>query len=177
MSSAKTRQVPRAGGRELAPCSLFIHPKNQNIMEKKIKVNLWLITVKKKYVEAFLRGEKDIELRTRVPKALMPMDKIFVCEGGSGGKVVMQMTVISVIKDNPYYIWAAYIDRLKMGFLEYHRYVHGRKEVFGIKVKDIVKLPEGLTTHDFSDEKAPRWFRDAFPKKRAIELMEKGGLV
>ena len=145
-------------------------------MEKKKTFSLWLISVKKKYVEAYLSGEKDIELRTRVPKALMPKDVILVCEKGSGGKVVMQMTVVSVVRENPYTMWVEYCDRMKMGFLTYHRYVDGKKEVFGIKVKDVVELPEGLTHHDFSVEKAPRWFRDAFPKKSALEKMSKGGL-
>lgn len=136
----------------------------------------WMITVKKEYVDAFMRGEKTMELRISVPKDLYPMDELFICEEGSCGKVVMKMTVISVVKEESFYMWVFFHNMIKMDLFDYFRYTAGHEYVYGVKVRDVVKLPEGLTTHDFSVESAPKWFRDAFPKKRAIELMEKGGI-
>ena len=56
---------------------------------------IWMITLHKGFVKSFLAGEKDIELRTRVPKALRPGDIVLVAQAGTHNKVVMRMSVLS----------------------------------------------------------------------------------
>lgn len=113
----------------------------------------------KGFVKSFLEGEKDIELRTRVPKALQPGDIIVVAQSGTHNKVVLQMSVLSVIKMGPGEMFAKYWRGIQVNYLAYDEYTRKHEWVYGIRVKDVVKMDEELHTSDFGISKAPQWFR------------------
>lgn len=121
---------------------------------------IWMITVHKGFVKSFLEGEKDIELRTRVPKALRPGDIIVVAQSGTHNKVVLQMSVLSVIKMGPGEMFAKYWRGIQVNYLAYDEYTRKHEWVYGIRVKDVVKMDGELHTSDFGISKAPQWFRE-----------------
>lgn len=121
---------------------------------------IWMITVHKGFVKSFLEGEKDIELRTRVPKALRPGDIIVVAQSGTHNKVVLQMSVLSVIKMGPGEMLAKYWRGIQVNYLAYDEYTRKHEWVYGIRVKDVVKMEGELHTSDFGINKAPQWFRE-----------------
>ena len=121
---------------------------------------VWMITVHKSFVKSFLEGEKDIELRTRVPKALRPGDIIVVAQSGTHNKVVMRMSVMSVIKLGPGEMFAKYWRGIQLNYLAYDEYTRKHEWVYGIRTYNVVKFDEELHTSDFGIDKAPQWFRE-----------------
>lgn len=119
---------------------------------------VWMITLHKGFVKSFLAGEKDIELRTRVPKALRPGDIIVVAQSGTHNKVVMRMSVLSVIKLGPGEMFAKYWKGIQLNYLAYDEYTRKHEWVYGIRVYDVVKMEGELHTSDFGISKAPQWF-------------------
>ncbi len=120
-------------------------------------------------MKSFLEGEKDIELRTRVPKALRPGDIIVVAQSGTHNKVVMRMSVLSVIKLGPEEMFDKYWRGIQVNYLAYHDYTKGREWVYGIRVKNVAKMERELHTSDFGINKAPQWFREV---KKGIKYIK-----
>lgn len=121
---------------------------------------VWMITLHKGFVKSFLEGEKDIELRTRVPKALQRGDIIVVAQSGTHNKVVMQMSVLSVIKLQPSEMFERYGKEIQLNYLAYEDYTKGHQCVYGIRVYHVAEMAGELHTSDFGIEKAPQWFRE-----------------
>lgn len=119
-----------------------------------------MITVHKGFVKSFLEGEKDIELRTRVPKALRPGDIVLVAQSGTHNKVVMRMSVLSVIKMGPGEMFAKYWRGIQVNYFAYDDYTRKHEWVYGIRVKDVMKMEGELHTSDFGIKTAPQWFRE-----------------
>ena len=119
---------------------------------------VWMITLHEEFVKSFLDGTKSIELRTRVPKALKSGDVIIAAQSGSHNRVVLQMTVESVVKMNPIGMFAMYCRDIQLDYLTFKNYTDGHDWVYGIKVCNVKALKDGLLTSDFGIAKAPQWF-------------------
>ena len=120
---------------------------------------VWMITVHKGFIKSFLEGEKDIELRTRVPKALRPGDIVLVAQSGTHNKVVMRMSVLSVIKLSPAEMFRKHWKGIQLNYLAYHDYTTGHEWVYGIRVYHVARFEKELHASDFGINKAPQWFR------------------
>lgn len=132
---------------------------------------VWMITVHKGFVKSFLEGEKDIELRTRVPKALRPGDIIVVAQSGTHNKVVMRMSVMSVIKLGPGEMFAKYWRGIQLNYLAYDEYTRKHEWVYGIRTYNVVKFDEELHTSNFGIERAPQWFREVKETKKVLDYL------
>lgn len=130
-----------------------------------------MITLHKGFVKSFLEGEKDIELRTRVPKALRPGDIVLVAQSGTHNKVVLQMSVLSVIKLSPSEMFDRYYKGIQLNYLAYEDYTKGREWVYGIRTYNVVKFDEELHTSDFGISKAPQWFRHVKETKKVLDYL------
>lgn len=119
----------------------------------------WMITLHKGFVKSFLSGEKDIELRTRVPKALRPGDIILVAQAGTHNKVVMQMEVLSIIKLSPAEMFSTNWKGIQLNYLAYDNYTTGHEWMYGIRMHKVVKMEKEVHTSDFGIKTAPQWFR------------------
>lgn len=113
----------------------------------------------KGFVKSFLAGEKDIELRTRVPKALRPGDIVLVAQAGTHNKVVMRMSVLSVMKLSPAEMFRLHYKGIQLNYLAYNDYTKGREWVYGIRTYHVEKMEGELNTSDFGIKTAPQWFR------------------
>ena len=119
---------------------------------------IWMITLHEDFVKSFLAREKGIELRTRVPKALRPGDIIVVAQAGTHNKVVMRMSVLSVMKLPPGEMFRLHGKNIQLGCLAYHDYTKGREWVYGIRTYHVEKMDGELHTSDFGIKTAPQWF-------------------
>jgi len=120
---------------------------------------VWMITLHKGFVESFLEGEKDIELRTRIPKELKEGDDILVAQAGSGNKVVLHLMVWRIHKLSPAEMFRKYWKGIQVNYLAYEDYTKGHEVVYGIQTCFAVPVKGELHTTDFGIEKAPQWFR------------------
>lgn len=127
---------------------------------KASKKKVWMITLHEQWVKLFVQGEKRIELRTRVPKALRPSDVILVAQSETNNKVVIRMTVVFIIKLSPTDMFNEYAKDIQVNYIAYNDYTKGRDWVYGIWVCDVEKLDGDLHTSDFGIDNAPRWFRE-----------------
>jgi predicted transcriptional regulator len=121
---------------------------------------VWMITVHKGFVKSFLEGEKDIELRTRIPKDLQPGDDILVAQAGSGNKVVLHLMVWRIHKLSPAEMFRKYWKGIQVNYLAYEDYTKGHEVVYGIQTCFAVPVKGNLHTSDFGIDKAPQWFRE-----------------
>ena len=119
-----------------------------------------MITVHKGFVKSFLEGEKDIELRTRIPKELKPGDDILVAQAGSGNKVVLHLMVWRIHKLSPAEMFRKYWKGIQVNYLAYKDYTKGHEWVYGIQTCFAVPVKGELHTSDFGVNKAPQWFRE-----------------
>lgn len=120
---------------------------------------VWMITVHKRFVKSFLEGEKDIELRTRIPKELQPGDDILVAQAGSGNKVVLHLMVWRIHKLSPAEMFRKYWKGIQLNYLAYKDYTNDYEWVYGIQTCFAVPVKGELHTSDFGISKAPQWFR------------------
>lgn len=119
---------------------------------------IWMITLKKKYVDAFLSRKKKIEIRTRLPKNICYGDIVLCAESGSNGQVVFWFEITKVYRGSPQFLWGQYHRYLYIDLDDYIAYTSGRKNIYGLYVEKIKKIPQGVTIADFGLSKSPQWF-------------------
>lgn len=118
----------------------------------------WAITLHKQFVKSFLEGEKKVEVRTRVPKALRTGDWLFVIQEGTGGRVVMKLRVFGVLKMSPEILWERRWKDIQVNYLAYSDYFKGRKVAYGIIVDKVVPVTEEVYREELGLTSSPQWF-------------------
>lgn len=119
----------------------------------------WVITLKPEYVEAFKKGNKEYEIRTKKPNGLCPQDHLFVVQSGSGGKLVLRLEVDRILLLSPGTAWRRYKDKLGITKEAFDEYTKGRKSVELLHVSSVKVLPDWMTIRYIGLTKAPQWFQ------------------
>ena len=118
----------------------------------------WAITLHKQFVKSFLEGEKKVEVRTRVPKALRSGDWIYVIQENTGGKVVMRMRVLGVLKMSPQVLWERRWKEIQVNYLAYSDYFKGRQTAYGILIDIIEPIGMEVYRDELGLTSSPQWF-------------------
>lgn len=118
----------------------------------------WAITLHKQFVKSFLEGDKKVEIRTRIPKGLRSGDWIFVIQEGSGGRVVMKLRVLIVLKMSPKMLWERRASQIQIDHLAYTDFFKGRKIAYGIYVDEVVPITEEVYRGELGLSSSPQWF-------------------
>ena len=102
-------------------------------------MNNFLISIKPKYVNRMLSGEKSIEIRRRsvnLPDgallwiyATLPLGCILAVAGVEG-----------IVTDKPHKIWSKYASQIGVGEDEYATYVRNCNRISAIKIRSIDKI-------------------------------------
>ncbi len=119
---------------------------------------VWMITLEKKYCDAILEGRKTIEVRTRIPRALVPGDYVVVVEKGTKGRVVFSFDIDCLITSTPDLLWKNYKGTMAIDEIDYLAYTKGKYRVYGLCVRKVYKYTVDLTMEDFGVYRAPQWF-------------------
>lgn len=119
---------------------------------------VWMITLEKIYCEAILDGRKKIEIRTRIPKTIVPGDAILVCMKGSKGLVPFYFVVDMIGAFSPHLLWTFNHHQLAIDEKDYIEYTKGKRIVYGIRIKRVFKYEHEVNISDFGVQKAPQWF-------------------
>ena len=118
----------------------------------------WAITLHKQFVKSFLEGDKKVEVRTRIPKALRTGDWLFVIQEGTGGRVVMKLRVFGVLKMSPAVLWERRWKEIQVNYLAYSEYFKGRQVAYGIIVDEVVPITEEVYREELGLTGSPQWF-------------------
>ena len=119
---------------------------------------MYAITVEPGYAEAIAKGQKQIELRTRIPRGLKMGDIIVVCVKGAGGRVACWFEVGDVLCLLPATMWYRYGSALYIDWFDYWDYVGEREHVYGIVIRCVFTTGKPLNIRQFGLERAPQWF-------------------
>lgn len=119
----------------------------------------WAISLKPKYVEAFKKGTKKYEIRTKKPNELRPQDRLFVIQSGSRGKVVLCLEVDRILQLSPETAWRRYNDELGITKEAFDEYTKDRKVVELLHIRSVEEMPDDMTFYDLGLTKAPLWFQ------------------
>lgn len=118
----------------------------------------WAISLHKQHVESFLKGDKKVEVRTRVPKALRTGDWLYVIQTNSGGRVVMMLRVAEVIKMSPTELWICRERDIQVKYNAYNGYFGGHRVAYGIVIDDVVPIVEEIYREELGLSCSPQWF-------------------
>ena len=121
-------------------------------------INDWVMSLKPQYVEAIRKGLESYVIRARLPRELQPGDKVFVVESGSGGKVVLCLTVGAKMMFTPKLAWYRYQGALGITEEEYKKYTRDKDRIYLLRITIVEEMPEGMTVRDLGFPKAPTWF-------------------
>lgn len=120
---------------------------------------VWMITLEKKYCEAIIDGRKKIEIRTRIPKTIVPGDAILVCMKGAKGLVPFYFVVDLIGVFSPRLLWSFNHQELAIEEKDYIEYTKGKRIVYGIRIRRVFKYEHEVNISDFGVQKAPQWFK------------------
>lgn len=118
----------------------------------------WVITLKQFYAMNIMAGNKTVELRTRVPSALAPGDRIFVSIAGTGGSVLFSFRVSFLDTQSSWVIWSLYRDHMLLHEDTFWSYAGPRHKMTAIGVEDVRLLPSPANVKDFGLKRSPQWF-------------------
>ncbi len=110
-----------------------------------------LISIKPKYVNMILSGDKSIEIRNR-PVKLQQGTRLWIYSTLPRGCVEAVAVVHSIEFDAPSMIWKHYSDRIGVSRSTFLTYVNGAKQVSAIFLKGASRLLPSLTLSDLRSE-------------------------
>ena len=116
------------------------------------KMNV-ILSIKPKYAEAILCGEKKCEFRkNRLPRNV---DRVLLYASNSIGKIVGWFTIRKQITGRPGDIWKSHSMVGGITKKEFDEYYNGHKEAVCIEIKDVTKLDPPIDPYDLLPEFVP----------------------
>lgn len=115
-----------------------------------------LMSIKPRYVEKIISGEKLFEFRKHLFK---PVDRIYIYETRPVKRVIGFMTYDKVLADTPLNIWQRCWKKAGMGIVDYESYYHNSKQAIAISISDIHLFERPISIDEFDQGKVPQSFR------------------
>ncbi len=106
-----------------------------------------LISVRRKYVDKMLAGEKTIELRRRALR-ILPGTRVWIYSTAPICAVEVQATVVSIVTDAPEFFWRRHKDRLGLSRAEFDAYLHKAEAAWGLVLHCLCALPKSVPLSD-----------------------------
>lgn len=119
---------------------------------------VWMITLEEKYCNAILDGRKQIEIRTRKPKALSAGDAVLVCRKGAKGLVPFYFVVDAIAVCSPQIMWSAHHHEMAIDEEDYIKYTKGKRLVYGLRIRHVYQYNYEVNISDFGVQWTPQWF-------------------
>lgn len=113
-----------------------------------------LMSIKPKYADKILSGEKKYELRRKIFKE--KVDSIIIYSSSPVMKVVGEVEVDGVIVDKPEEIFQRFKPHLCISESDYFDYFGGVDTAYAIKIGKVIKYTQLKELNDFGVERAPQ---------------------
>lgn len=121
-------------------------------------MNKFAISLKRRYIDAFLSGKKTVEVRTRLPKALTIGDELIVVETMTDGSVPLILEVFDIDISGWYDGWNLYRNEIFLSQREYIDYVNGRSIMCFVKCRVKETCIPVKNMREWGLKHAPQWF-------------------
>lgn len=115
----------------------------------------WMITVSKEVAEKILSGKQQVYFAPKITNMVYKDDAFFMCEKGSGGKVVGMFIVASRLYDSPNAFWNNYGNLTGCSEEEFFKYCEGKHMIHGVRIKQAVAADKQYTLSDFGLSQPP----------------------
>lgn len=106
-----------------------------------------LLSLKPKYAEKVLAGEKKVEIRRVFNENLSGL-RIAIYSSSPHKCIVGQAKISYIVKDHPLKIWQRYHNQIGTSFEEYQRYTYGKDKVYAILLDNVIPYKQDISlTH------------------------------
>ncbi len=109
-----------------------------------------LISIKQKYVDKFLNGQKAVEIRNRKVN-LSDNSKLWIYTTLPKASIQTIAYVKHVDTDAPELIWKKYWELIGISKISFNQYVNGSNKISAIVTKDIQELPIQISLEEIRD--------------------------
>lgn len=103
-----------------------------------------LISIKPKYVDLILSGLKRVELRKRIGNEFIVGTRIFIYSSSPVKMIVGAAVISDVSRGLPSDLKGSLLNDAKISVEEYDAYFKGCSEVYGVWLKDVTVLRQGV---------------------------------
>jgi len=110
-----------------------------------------LISIKPKYVDLILSGDKSVEIRNR-PVKLQPETSLWIYSTLPRGCLEAVAEVHAIELDAPSVIWNQYHNKIGASQHAFLTYVNGSRQISAIFLKNVRRLTPSLTLSDLRSE-------------------------
>lgn len=115
----------------------------------------WMITVPKQVAEKIISGKQKVYIAPKMTNMVYNNDAFFMCEKGSGGKVVGMFIVASRLCDSPNAFWNVYGNLTGCSKEEFFKFCEGKHVIHGVRIKQVVVADKPYTLSDFGLSQPP----------------------
>ncbi len=126
---------------------------------------MFLLSIKPKYVDKIIKGEKNVEIRTKIPKNISKKGKFLVYSSSPVKKVIGEIQYNNIIEVHSGCITEHDIRNIMhwsynfgISFYEFFQYVGGKKEFYGFVIDSIVLFKEPKSLADYGLKRPPQNF-------------------
>lgn len=101
-----------------------------------------LLSIKPKYVEKILNGEKKFEFRKIVFKDGKKIEKVYIYSTSPVKKIVAYFTIEKIIEDEPEKLWKKCSNSSGVDRDEFFSYFKNKEKGYAIKINDLEEFEE-----------------------------------
>jgi type I restriction enzyme S subunit len=106
-----------------------------------------LLSIRPKYVEAILDGEKKYEFRKSIFKKDNNIEKVFIYSTTPAKKIVGAFQIGGIIEDHPSNLWNKLSAFSGLKSLEFFKYFSGNEFGFAIKIINLERFDNPIDPH------------------------------
>ena len=96
-----------------------------------------LLSIKPKYVEEIIKGNKRYEFRKSIFRCREDVELVYVYSTSPVKKIVGVCTIETIIEDHPKNLWESFREFSGIGEAEFFSYFGGRKKGFAIGIGNV----------------------------------------
>jgi predicted transcriptional regulator len=112
--------------------------------------NILFVSIKPRFIEKILAGEKSVELR-RVRPSVQPGARIIFYASSPSREVVATARIKAIDAGRPTAIWERHRAEVGLPRSEYRNYFAGASQAVGILLEEIERLPHPLPLADLRE--------------------------
>jgi len=113
-----------------------------------------LLSIKPKYAEKILAGDKLFEYRKIIPKT-KKIKTVVIYATKPIGKIVGEFTIDQILSDTPDKLWICTSTYAGLSQATFDNYFKDQKKAFAIKIKSVKRYPNPLDLETLLGKKRP----------------------